>query len=214
MRSSEDRIFSDEFASLASRFENLRLLDYYSQSKPSHVGSTRTERWQDKSGYINAADLSGFVPNLKELPIFLCGPDPMMQAVRKAIVSLGIPNEQISTEEFVSPRATAIDDLQSSSVRPANAELLDSQTATITFATSNQMIEVDASTTILEAAEQAGLTLPWECRSGICGQCKVRCATGRVRMDSRDALSRGEEASGYILACQSHPITESVTIEA
>ena len=84
----------------------------------------------------------------------------------------------------------------------------------ITFATSNQMIEVDASATILEAAEQAGVTVQWECRSGICGQCKVRCASGRVRMDSRDALSRGEEANGYILACQSHPAAEAVTIEA
>ena len=214
MRSSEDRIYADEFASLANRFENLMILDYYSQSKPSPVGSSRSERWQNKSGYINAADLSAFVPNLHELPIFLCGPDPMMQAVRRAIVSLGVPNEQISTEEFVSPRTTAVGVQQSSSLQLTDTDVLEGQTSMITFATSKQMIEIEASTTILEAAEQAGVTLPWECRSGICGQCKVRCASGRVRMDSRDALSRGEEANGYILACQSRPAAEAVTIEA
>lgn len=214
MRSSEDRIFANEFASLANRFENLMILDFYSQSKPSQVGSARTERWQDKSGYINAADLSAFVPNLNELPIFLCGPDPMMQSVRKAIVSLGVPDEQISTEEFISPKATDIGDQQSSSTQSADAESPNGLSATITFATSKQTIDVDSSTTILEAAEQAGVTLPWECRSGICGQCRVRCTTGRVRMDGRDALSRGEEANGYILACQSHPTAAAVTIEA
>ncbi len=214
IRTSEDKIYSDEIATLANRFENLMILDYFSKSNSPLVSSARSERWQHKSGYINAADLNEFVPNLNELPIFLCGPDPMMQAVRKAIVSLGVPNEQISTEEFVSPRAAALGDQQLSSVQPKDTNAIEVQTSTITFATSNQMIEVDASTTILEAAEQAGVTLQWECRSGICGQCKVQCASGRVRMDSRDALSRGEEANGFILACQSHPASESVTVEA
>lgn len=214
VRSLDDKIYEAELSNLANRFENLRVLTYYSQSKPPAGIAIPSERWQDKSGYINAADLSAFVPNLNELPIFLCGPDLMMQAVRKAIVSLGVADEKISTEEFVSPKATNISNQTSTSVPPEDTEPPNSLTSTITFATSNQMVEVDASTTILEAAEQAGVTLPWECRSGICGQCKVRCTTGRVRMDSRDALSRGEEANGYILACQSHPNAEAVTIEA
>ncbi len=170
------------------------------------------ERWQEKSGYINADDLSAFIPDLKGLPIFLCGPAPMMQAVRKSIVSLGVPDTQISTEEFVSPRGNA------HAVQNARAELDSTdgeiQSATVTFGLSNQTIDIDASTTVLEAAEHAGVTLPWECRAGICGQCKVRCTSGRVKMDSRDALSKTEEADGYILACQSHPVTESVSIEA
>ena len=91
---------------------------------------------------------------------------------------------------------------------------IEGQTATITFSTSGRMIDVETTSTILEAAEQAGVSLPWECRSGICGQCKVRCTTGRVRMDSRDALSKAEEAVGYLLACQSHPIDPTVAIEA
>lgn len=214
VRSQDDKIYEAELSNLAHRFENLRVLTYYSQSKPPAGIAIPSERWQEKSGYINAADLSAFVPNLNELPIFLCGPDPMMQAVRKAIVSLGVADEKISTEEFVSPKATNISNQTSTPAPPEDTELPNSLTSTITFATSNQMVDVDASTTILEAAEQAGVTLPWECRSGICGQCKVRCTTGRVRMDSRDALSRGEEANGYILACQSHPTAEAVTIEA
>jgi ferredoxin-NADP reductase len=214
MRTYEDRIYADEFANLANRFENLRILNYYSQSKPSPSSSDRSKRWQDKSGYINATDLSAFVPNLNELPVFLCGPDVMMQAVRNAIVSLGIPNEQISTEEFFSPRTPSVGAQPSSSRQPTDPDEWEGKTSTISFGTSRQTIDIEASTTILEAAELAGVALPWECRSGICGQCKVRCTTGRVKMDSRDALSQREESNGYILACQSHPATEAVTVEA
>ena len=213
MRTMDDGIFADEIAGLAERFENVRVLTYYSQSKPSTIDSTSSGRWLVRHGYINASDISAFVPDLKELPIFLCGPDPMMQAVRKTIVSLGIPNEQISTEEFVSPRAVAGSDQASQSTQ-SDVGLADGETASISFATSSQKIEIDASTTILEAAEQAGVVLPWECRSGICGQCKVRCTSGRVKMDSRDALTKAEEANGFILACQSHPAAEFITIEA
>jgi ring-1,2-phenylacetyl-CoA epoxidase subunit PaaE len=137
----------------------------------------------------------------------------MMQAVRKTLVSLGLPNEQISTEEFVSPRGNTSTNAQPTANEPTNVQSAVSE-STVTFGTSNQTIDIDASTTILEAAEQAGVTLPWECRAGICGQCKVRCTTGRVRMDSRDALTKAEEEKGFILACQSHPITDSITIEA
>ena len=214
MRSYEDRIYADELTRLANRFENLIVLNYYSQSKLSPALSNPSKRWQNKSGYITAVDLNALIPNLNALPIFLCGPDPMMQAVRNAIVSLGIPNDQISTEEFVSPRTSTVGAQQSSSLQPTDTDDLEGKTATITFATSKQTIDIEASTTLLEAAELAGVVLPWECRSGICGQCKVRCTTGRVKMDSRDALSQREESDGYILACQSHPASEAVTVEA
>lgn len=214
MRSTADRIFADEIAYLAKRFENLHVLNYYSQSNPSTIDATPSERWQERSGYINAKDLSAFVPDLKTLPVFLCGPDAMMQAVRKMIVSLGIPNEQIATEEFVSPRSVAGREQSSNSSQPEDTGLANGAIASITFSTSNQSIEVDASSTILEAAEQAGVAIPWECRSGICGQCKLRCISGRVTMDSRDALSKSEEANGFILACQSHPAEEFITVEA
>ncbi|WP_197168118.1 FAD-binding oxidoreductase [Neorhodopirellula pilleata] len=217
VRSAEDMIFANELEFLANRFENLQVLNFFSQSLPKTRNDVPASRWQDKSGYINAEDLGQFISDLEDLPIFLCGPDAMMQAVRKTIVSLGIPNENVSTEEFVSPKATAVinanDQVSDGSIGNLVSGLADGQTATITFSTSARMVEIDSSTTVLEAAEQVGVTLPWECRSGICGQCKVRCASGRVRMVSRDAITKSEESEGFILACQSHPVDESIVIE-
>ncbi|MEZ6107777.1 MAG: 2Fe-2S iron-sulfur cluster binding domain-containing protein [Pirellulaceae bacterium] len=67
---------------------------------------------------------------------------------------------------------------------------------------------------VLDAADEAGVNLAWECRAGICGQCKVRCLTGTVAMESRDALSGDEEARGLILACQALPRSETIEIDA
>lgn len=229
VRSQNEMIYAAELANLAKRFENLHVVTHYSQSEPPASVTAPSDKWHERSGYINADDLSAFVPGLDGLPVFLCGPDPMMQAVRNALFSLGVPNEQISTEQFVSPTTNASNPDQaidrnslrlsetqfgSPSQRHSPKTPTELQSATIRFELSNQTIDIDTSKTILEAAEQAGVSLPWECRAGICGQCKVRCTSGRVQMDSRDAVTKTEEATGFILACQSHPTTDSVSIEA
>ena len=67
--------------------------------------------------------------------------------------------------------------------------------------------------TVLEAAEEAGVEIPFECRSGICGQCKTKLVSGLVRMDNQDALTSADRANGLILACQARP-TRDCTIDA
>ena len=85
--------------------------------------------------------------------------------------------------------------------------------ALVRFERSGRVFELPPSMTILETAEAAGVEIPFECRSGICGQCKTRLLAGRVTMESEDALSAPEKARGLILACQAHPLG-SVTVDA
>ena len=49
-----------------------------------------------------------------------------------------------------------------------------------------------AGQTVLEAAEALGVSINYDCRAGICGQCKTKLLAGRVVMDAEDAL----DASG------------------
>ena len=53
---------------------------------------------------------------------------------------------------------------------------------------------VSTETSVLEAAEASSIQLPYECRSGICGQCKTRLTEGTVIMDSEDAPDPTESA--------------------
>jgi ferredoxin len=133
----------------------------------------------------------------------------MMTAMRATLVGMGVPDKDVWQEEFVSrpdpvePAAGAVD------VAPAVDEGApgDSPTASLAFRRSGATVDLPADRTVLEAAEEHGIDLPFECRSGICGQCKTQLVAGRVRMDIQDALSAGDRAKGFILACQAHALT-------
>jgi ferredoxin len=73
---------------------------------------------------------------------------------------------------------------------------------TVTFVRSGVTGTLSAGQTVLEAAEDAGVDIPYECRSGVCGQCKTRLLAGDVTMAVEDALSVAEKSAGWILACQ------------
>jgi ferredoxin len=67
--------------------------------------------------------------------------------------------------------------------------------------------------TLLELAEGAGVNIDFECRSGICGQCKTRLLAGSVNMEVQDALDDADKSANIILLCQARS-TGNVTIEA
>ena len=65
---------------------------------------------------------------------------------------------------------------------------------------------------ILDAASAAGLEVPYSCTSGVCGTCRAKVMEGEVRMERNFALDKKEVASGFILTCQAHPLTEHVVL--
>jgi ring-1,2-phenylacetyl-CoA epoxidase subunit PaaE len=65
---------------------------------------------------------------------------------------------------------------------------------------------------ILEAARRAGMDVPYSCKSGVCGTCRARLKGGEVRMERNFALEKHEVAAGFVLACQSHPLSERIVL--
>ncbi len=198
IRSQEDRIYEAELSNLARRFGNLHVLTYFSQSQPSAGVAIPASRWQEKSGYINARP-TNFCAWTIRTPNLSLRPEPMMQAVRKTAVSIGVPNDQISTEEFVSPRGTAQRSNRPRKVflraiPPAPRWTCNRQPSILTY--QGKLWISMQGLLCLKPQNMRVVALPWECRAGVCGQCKVRCTSGRVRMESRDALTKTEEANG------------------
>jgi ferredoxin-NADP reductase/DMSO/TMAO reductase YedYZ heme-binding membrane subunit len=195
-RKESDIIFYEELQGLSKRFANFHICITLTQ--PDAEGS-----WPGHRGHISEVLLQNLAGDLKRLPVHLCGPKGMMEATRELLIECGVPKEQIKTEEFVSPRATeasvAVEQLE-----PVAAA------ARVSFNRSKLEAEIDAETTVLEVAEASSIDLPFECRSGICGQCKTRLLSGSVVMDSEDALTATEKANGWILACQAHASSDVV----
>jgi ring-1,2-phenylacetyl-CoA epoxidase subunit PaaE len=72
------------------------------------------------------------------------------------------------------------------------------------------MAPSDAS--VLEAAERAGLDLPFSCRSGICATCRARITHGAAEMTHNIALEPWETAAGFVLCCQARPTTDTLEV--
>ncbi|MFO0601537.1 MAG: 2Fe-2S iron-sulfur cluster-binding protein [Polyangiales bacterium] len=187
-----DVIFREELDYLARRFPNL------------HVVVTLTREpaasdWTGRRGAITADLLRDEVPTLAAGPVFICGPDAMMAAMRALVAERGVDASNVHTEAFASPPATAATRSEPEAApAPAAPEAL----VSIRFVASRRSVEVPSGRTVLEAAEEAGIALPFECRSGICGQCKTRLVDGQVVMETQDALTAADREKGLILACQ------------
>jgi ring-1,2-phenylacetyl-CoA epoxidase subunit PaaE len=67
-------------------------------------------------------------------------------------------------------------------------------------------------TSILDAALRVRTELPFSCKGGMCATCKARIEEGEVRMDKNYALIDSEVEAGYVLTCQSHPLTDKVVV--
>ncbi len=203
-----DIVFQDELDYLAERFPNLQL----------HITLTRGSTKPDdehrfESGRLTSERLLGWIPNLASLTVYMCGPDPMMADTRVRLMEAGILESAIHTEAFSSHAAVQSNDyLTRSSTADDSSSNHSANDGTASYllrvANSTTAVEVEAGESILEGAERYGLEIPFECRSGVCGQCKVRLCSGKVRMDHTYALTGKEREQGWILACQAQLDTD------
>jgi len=208
VRTRRDFAFRDELAYLQARFPNLHVLVTLTNDPEG--------AWDGERGQISREMLERFVPGLTRGPVLVCGPDPMMTAMRRLLVDrLGVPDAEVLQEAFVSPLAAASDlvgtgdGVEARPGDPAEARL-NGQPASVRFQRTGKSGELSDGLTVLEAAEDAGVAIPFECRSGICGQCKTHLVSGAVTMEVEDALTTGDRAKRLILACQARAVGDIV----
>ena len=194
-RSPDDFIFRAEIAALQARNPNLHVTVTMSRADAG--------TWSGRSGQIDAALLAEAVPDLASQRAHLCGPPPMMNAVKTALMSLGLPEIQIRTEAFGTIKRDP------TAMGAASTQIA----GKVYFQASNLTAPVYAGATILDTADAAGVFIDNACRSGTCGSCRVKLASGRVSMQVEDALTREDKTEGYILACQAE-ISGDVTVDA
>lgn len=192
----KDFVFEDELAYLQARHPNLHVR--------VTVSGDPDAAWNGARGNITRETIESFVPGLRNGPIMLCGPDGMMTAMRKLLVEIGVPDAEIHQEAFISPPMR-----EDGAPQPEEVTIADGP-RTLELRKSGVTTELTNGLTVLEAAEEAGVALPFECRSGICGQCKCRLVRGRVAMEVQDALTASDRAKGLILACQARAASDIV----
>ena len=214
-KSPQDIIFHQELDDLQRRCPNLHL----------HITLTRAEGtdWAGRKGHITCEFLRQTIPDLAGQLVYICGPASMMEAAIQILRELGVPADQIKSEAFVAAkRAEAVlasSDSPSAPIPsatdalPSTSQAGDKIVPILTFARSVKSAPLAPEKTLLEIAEDAGISIDFECRSGICGRCKTRLLAGSVNMEVQDALDDVDKSENVILLCQARS-TGNVTIEA
>lgn len=133
---------------------------------------------------------------------YLCGPFDYMRMVRLTLLYMGAEPDQIRKENFVTETiavtATRI------TYPPKNIK--------INFNNETYDLTVGENQSILQAALQNNIQLPYSCRDGICSACTAICKSGTIQMAKNDVLTDADLAAGLILTCTGHPVTDDVVI--
>ena len=146
----------------------------------------------------------------------------MTELTRQMLLDLGVPAESIKSESFTSPARAAAQApvaARTNGTLAATAQTSEPARAAVngaralTFTRSGKSLPISARKTVLEAAEDVGVSINYDCRSGICGQCKTKLVAGHVTMETQDALTPVDRANNLILSCQARCI-DQVTVEA
>ena len=138
---------------------------------------------------------------------FICGPASMIESTEAALLRLGMPPERIHIERFTpasgGPR------------RPPTVVVAEEPAAiaTILYNGVRTQVPVGSGETVLDAGLRAGLDMPYSCHGGMCCTCRARLLDGEVEMDVNYSLERWELEAGYVLTCQSHPVTDRVVVD-
>ncbi len=142
---------------------------------------------------------------------FICGPEPMIHGVSAALEEHGMPKARIHFELFTQPgeakrrHEARVQDLQADHSTSEIAVRVDGQ---------ETLFELPRNTdSVLDGGLAAGADLPFSCKGGVCSTCRARVIEGEVEMDVNYALEDYEVEAGYVLTCQSYPVTDRVVLD-
>lgn len=138
----------------------------------------------------------------EQAQFFLCGPRNLMLKSRMVLGFMGFSKEQVHQEIFVIKNP----------LRPDTATLPDSQVR-ITYRQEQYEFPLVAGQSILAAAGQANIDLPYSCLSGICTTCAGNCVSGKVDMYTQEGLMNTQTTKGLVMTCVGYPKTAVVEIE-
>jgi len=142
---------------------------------------------------------------------FVCGPHGFNDTVEAGLKAAGVAPERLHVERFGVPDAQrGQSPAQLHPVLPGDAPQ-----ATVSIVRDGLRREIEfraGDASLLDAAARAGLDVPFSCKSGVCCTCRARVLEGQVRMDRNFSLEAHEVAAGFVLTCQSHPLTPRVVL--
>lgn len=203
-RTTASIMFAEELLALKDRYPQRLSLYFLMSREPQDV--------ELLNGRLDAAKVAVLGRELFDARgvdgYFLCGPDTMIDSVHEGLLGLGVEQARIHSEHFTSDAKREVrlkpDPQEEVGLKPDLQKEL-TQVTIVMDGRRRSFAMASDGTTVLEAAERAGLELPYSCRAGVCSTCRTRVVRGAVTMMTNYALEPWEVEAGYVLCCQALP---------
>lgn len=198
-KTAAETIFKDEIDNLQKSFPaHLNVQYVYSQEEQENALFGRIDK-----GNINYV-VKNKLKNLTFDSAFVCGPEAMIHLAIDVLIENNIDKSSIYFELFSTPI---------SSEEKATQNFEGSCEITVIVDDEETTFNMDAKTTILNAALKQGLDAPYSCQGGICSSCLAKITEGTAKMEKNAILSDSEIEEGLILTCQAHPTSQKITVD-
>lgn len=204
-RTASSAMFVEELADLKDRYpQRLHL---------AHVLSRERQESELCSGRLDVERLGRIFDVLVDPSEvdewFLCGPQGMVEAAQGVLAERGVAG-RVHVELFF---AEGEDADRRTAVRVAEPDLTDAAEVTIILDGRASSFRMGRDERVLDAARRVRSEVPFSCTGGVCGTCRAKLVSGEVKMARNYALEPDEVAAGYVLTCQSSPVTDSLTVD-
>jgi ferredoxin-NADP reductase len=186
-------LFKNELDTLAVTHPKRLKIIYLLSSEANRLNNLKVEQLVKKQAQLG----------LDKAEFFICGPFAYMRMVRLTLLYVGVDPERIRKENFVIETIPVAESLVN--YPPGKVK--------INFNGQVYDIATGENQTILQAALQNKVQLPYSCRVGSCSTCSAICKSGKVVMSVNEVLTDNDLAEGWILTCTGHPVTDDVVIE-
>ncbi|MFG3720864.1 1,2-phenylacetyl-CoA epoxidase subunit PaaE [Streptomyces massasporeus] len=197
-------MFADELADLKDL--------YPTRFQLAHVLSREPREAEVLSGRLDAERLSALVDALVDVESadhwWLCGPHGMVRAAQEVLTGLGVPADRVHQELFYADDEP-VREVHHAETGPTGP--VSQVTVTLDGRSTTSPLPRDRS--LLEGAQQTRPDLPFACKGGVCGTCRALVTDGKADMRRNFALEPSEVDAGYVLTCQSFPVSEELTVD-
>lgn len=198
-------MFVEDLFALKNRFpDRLQLTFVFSQEQ---------QEFPIMAGRLDAGKVhelyAAFCERLDPDEAFICGPGTMLDTVRDALVGLGMDPAAIHIERYGAPRRPG----QPVEEKPVPVQAAGTRVTLIMDGHRQTFVMPAGSDNIVDAAAGHGIDLPYSCKGGVCATCRTYLREGRVRMHANYALEPWEVDKGFVLACQSEPLSDTIVID-
>lgn len=205
-RSSSSVIFKEELADLKDRYLARLTLAYVMSREQQDIDLFNGRITRDKCAqllrqWIRPGDID---------VAFICGPEDMMRGVSEALQEGGLAKANIKVELFAA--SIPKHQHQPRAAQAAAAHLATEVTVVLDGYRSTFSMERDKES-VLEAGLRQGIDLRYSCKGGVCSTCRCKVVEGEVEMDANYALEDYEVARGFVLSCQSFPLSDKLVID-